>query len=476
MASPNRPPQVQALLDLITHSVDAIADAYAKKGVPFPDLNDAVTPFAPHVAMTPELMGAKTVIIGACTQLSALVDPPAMAAIRETFSLHYPTAVRIAIEAHVPELLSTVGPEGMHIDEIGKQTGYEPRKLSRILRLLTTHHFFTEVKPDTFANNRLSVALSTRKDFKVLKSQEEADWYTDSDGVAALLAHTTADVYQLSAYLPELLRSPTLGQVSRVEDCMKVAFNFDGGMWEWFHSPENKARLARFTAGMVGTERFGRGDEVLDAYDWDAIPAGSTIVDLGGNVGQQCLTIRNKNAGLKFVVQDLPGIVGAAEKFWESNDAEALKNGDVTIIGKSFLEEVVPKNAAVYFFRHVLHDWPAQDVVKILKKVKEAMTSTSTKSKLVILDRILKYSAPDATLPPSSIYQPPSAPPPLLSNFGGGLAFPYTLDLGMMNLNNGEERTISAWTALIEQSGFKIEALRGDLLGISVSSIICVPV
>ncbi|KAH8920201.1 hypothetical protein BT69DRAFT_434918 [Atractiella rhizophila] len=41
-----------------------------------------------------------------------LCDPPAMASIREAFSLHYPACMRVAIEAHLPELLATAGSKG----------------------------------------------------------------------------------------------------------------------------------------------------------------------------------------------------------------------------------------------------------------------------------------------------------------------------------------------------------------------------
>lgn len=67
-------------------------------------------------------------------------------------------------------------PEGVHIEELSKKSGLDAGKLGRILRMLAIKHCFKEgwhtclffyeytnyerlVKPNSFANNRLSVQL-----------------------------------------------------------------------------------------------------------------------------------------------------------------------------------------------------------------------------------------------------------------------------------------------------------------------------
>jgi hypothetical protein len=78
----------------------------------------------------------------------------------------------------------------MHADEIAAKSQLDGAKLgalnrvetlqhttcdmhttARIMRLLATHYIYREVGPDTFANNRLSMALDTGKPVSELFSQ-----------------------------------------------------------------------------------------------------------------------------------------------------------------------------------------------------------------------------------------------------------------------------------------------------------------
>jgi hypothetical protein len=73
----------------------------------------------------------------------------------------------------------------LHIDEIAKKVNVDPSKLgvhhhrchridfandtsARILRLLATHHIFSEVEPNVFANNRISAILEKGQSVEAL--------------------------------------------------------------------------------------------------------------------------------------------------------------------------------------------------------------------------------------------------------------------------------------------------------------------
>jgi len=51
--------------------------------------------------------------------------------------------VHAAITLKIPDILLGK-PDGMHISEIGKETGVDAEKLGRILRLLASKHIFRE--------------------------------------------------------------------------------------------------------------------------------------------------------------------------------------------------------------------------------------------------------------------------------------------------------------------------------------------
>jgi hypothetical protein len=127
--------------------------------------------------------------------------------VQRLFSPFEPCCIRIAVEAHIPDLLLS-HPNGLHINELSDKTGIERGKLARILRLLATrqcfregqlynrsdlfkHEFISlEVSPDVFANTRVSLPL--------LKSNPVSD----------LVAFMTDDCFKGAAFLYETLTDP----------------------------------------------------------------------------------------------------------------------------------------------------------------------------------------------------------------------------------------------------------------------------
>jgi ubiquinone/menaquinone biosynthesis C-methylase UbiE len=47
----------------------------------------------------------------------------------------------------------------------------------------------------------------------------------------------------------------------------------------------------------------------MAGYAWANLPKGSTVVDVGGGVGAQSLTLATHHPHLRFIVQDLPSVV-----------------------------------------------------------------------------------------------------------------------------------------------------------------------
>ena len=52
---------------------------------------------------------------------------------------------------------------------------------------------------------------------------------------------------------------------------------------------------------------------------WEDIPEGSLVVDVGGGVGKQSLTLATHQPHLRFVVQDRESVVGDATEVHASN-------------------------------------------------------------------------------------------------------------------------------------------------------------
>jgi hypothetical protein len=91
--------------------------------------------------------------------------------------------------------------------------------------------------------------------------------------------------------------------------------------------------------------------------------------------------------------------------------------------------EHIPAGADAYFMQHILHDWDDDRCLTILANVKRALVGRED-GRLVVVD---------AVLPENSHPHP--------AKF---------LDLMMMVLPGGRERTESEWRALLDKAGFTI--------------------
>ena len=47
---------------------------------------------------------------------------------------------------------------------------------------------------------------------------------------------------------------------------------------------------------------------IFAGYGWEHLPEGSLVVDVGGGIGVQSLTLANHNPHLRFVIQDLESV------------------------------------------------------------------------------------------------------------------------------------------------------------------------
>lgn len=97
----------------------------------------------------------------------------------------------------------------------------------------------------------------------------------------------------------------------------------------------------------------------------------------------------------------------------------------VSIVHDFFKDQPV-KDAAVYFLRYIIHDWPDSEVKTILSRLRAAAGSSS---KLIIFDQLSTHTCGSQdSLSGSDEHS--TAPYPLLHNLGiSGAGFLTALDL-----------------------------------------------
>ncbi|KAI0063823.1 S-adenosyl-L-methionine-dependent methyltransferase [Artomyces pyxidatus] len=438
---------LKALATIISSSVQTLESAYSKKGVPFPSLDDPFQPISLYNEH--DVVTATNLIVAAAHQIIATVRQPMDTLFDYAPAMYTSAALGLAVDVNVPDVLKDVGPQGLHVSEIGREVEIDADKLARILRYLATRHVFREVSPNVFANNRVSSVLVKARPLGQLKANRMTKY--DGASAAAMVEHITDDAFKSSTFITTYLRSPREDS----EAPFNLAMGTKAPLCEWFEEGENAWRGRRFTVGMAGAFDHLPPALFTEGFDWKNLPDGSVGVDVGGGVGSVTLLLAKTFPNLKFVVEDLEEVITLrARQFWENQAPKAIADGSVLLKVQNFFEPQTVKHAAVYFMRSVMHDWPDSTCITILKNLRAAASSSS---KLVVFDTIMPYACPDPSGPPS--------PYPLLGNLGlavGG--FVTMLDLQMFNLGNGQERTLAQFVQLGEASGWKFEGVRPGLL------------
>ena len=108
-------------------------------------------------------------------------------------------------------------------------------------------------------------------------------------------------------------------------------------------------------------------NHVTNLFDWHAYEQ-ATVVDVGGSHGLICVELAQKFPELKFIVQDLPEVIAEVSKDGLKDTPE-----QITFMPHDFFHEQPVKNADIYFLRFILHDWPNQYGLKILRNLIPAL-------------------------------------------------------------------------------------------------------
>jgi C-methyltransferase len=109
---------------------------------------------------------------------------------------------------------------------------------------------------------------------------------------------------------------------------------------------------------------------VVAGYDFSAYP---TIVDVGGGHGPLLATILAAAPDSRGVLYDLPGVVaGAPSVLCKHNVADRVQ-----IAEGSFFDSV-PGGGDAYVLKNIIHDWPDEKALQILRNVRAAAGPQAT--------------------------------------------------------------------------------------------------
>ncbi|EKM51830.1 uncharacterized protein PHACADRAFT_212446 [Phanerochaete carnosa HHB-10118-sp] len=448
--------ELRALVDILQSTVDKLDETMASRGQTYPSLDDLYSIESEAPRSSPDVLALCDVLVSAAGQLIAAARPTPTSSLLTSLQYQTSACLRAVIRAHAAEVIREAGPKGLHISQIAKPTNMDPSKLARTLRLLATNHIFKEVAPDVFAHTRISSVLDTGKSLSEILEDPEAK-HDGTSGMPALFEQLSDYSMKAAAYMPETLLDPSSAATGKT--AFNRAYKTELSSFEWLRQPENAYIHRRFNMAMEGIAKMSVPWEALEGFDWRMLPEKSLVVDIGGGVGSQTLTLAKKFPLLNFVIQDTEATQPNAEKYWATRFPEAIFSGRVQYQVHNFFEPQPISSPAVYYLKNVLHDWSDNHCTAILRHLRD---SAGPETKLVIQENIMEYVCGDSSLtgPGVSISSETEAHlPPLLPNAGQASMFTYYVDFVMMNTHGGVERTLPHFCELLADSGWKAVSL-----------------
>ncbi len=247
-------------------------------------------------------------------------------------------AIHAASKLRIAEILDS-GPRSAA--ELAAEAGADASALERLLRALGTLGILALTPDGKFANTPLSEQFSAGHP----QSQRDTTLFLP----AAFLWRPVGELYE----------SVRTGEPAFPRIFGKSFFEYLDA-----HPEDATVFNAAMTQGIAFTS-----PALLAAYDFSRFRC---VVDVGGGEGALLREILLATPGLGGILFDLPQTVARAGEVLTGDIAARCR-----IVGGSFFESV-PEGGDLYVLKGVIHDWPDEDAVRILRTTRRATGPAGT--------------------------------------------------------------------------------------------------
>jgi hypothetical protein len=275
---------------------------------------------------------------------------------------------------------------------LAERTGANEDAIYRVLRALSTVNVFTENAPRTFALTPAGNLLRANVPGSVLD-----------------LVLWTCDAFHFRVYaeLPESVRTgEPIGD--------KVV-----GMPVFEYLERNPELGSRFNNAMTNFSA-GVAPAVLQAYDFSGI---GVLVDVAGGHGMLLASILKQYPAMRGILFDAPHVIAGAT----APESLGVADRCDKVAGDFF--KAVPPGGDAYIMKHIIHDWNDERSGVILRNIRAGLAG-KPRGRVILVEAVIK----------------PGNEPDLAK----------LIDLEMMLLPGGRERTEAEFRALFERNGFNL--------------------
>jgi len=276
--------------------------------------------------------------------------------------------------------------------ELATALGVDADALYRTLRFLSGQGLFRETRPRTLANTALSEYLRT-----------------DVPSSVRPILIFRGSHYYFSPFT-EFLYSIRTGISARD----KV---LGSGAFEYLRANPREEQV--FDDAMTAISGLS-APTIATAYDFGRW---RTLTDVGGGNGLLLATILNRYPALEGTLADVPSVLGRARRRGFLSRELAAR----TRFEACDFFDAVPSGSRAYLMKNILHDWNDEQAGTILRNCRRAVPDDG-----VLL--LVEYRVGDENAPS-------------LGN---------TMDLVMLTMTGGKERTIDEHRELLASAGFQL--------------------
>ncbi len=188
-------------------------------------------------------------------------------------------------------------------------------------------------------------------------------------------------------------------------------------LWDWYSkNPEE----GEYFNGAMGDLSAAVSDEVIRVYDFAKY---QMVVDVGGAHGILLAAILKANPKMRGILFDLQHVTLTAG---DSLKTQGIEQRCEVVSGDFF--DGVPPGADIHVLKQIIHDWSDKECITILRNCHQALKPNG---KLLLVEMVI----------------PPDNSPSMAQ----------AMDLNMLVLLTGKERTESQYRELLAAGGFKME-------------------
>jgi hypothetical protein len=218
----------------------------------------------------------------------------------------------------------------------------------------------------------------------------------------------------------------------RLEDSIRTGVSgmsqaFGTHIWPYLDQHPESAEL--YNRGLSGLSALN--DQIASVYD---SPEGAVVIEVGGGQGDFLGRILARNPTVCGVLFDRFSVIESAGIV-----ANPACSDRISLVAGDFFESI-PPDGDIYVMKQVLHDWDYLRASAILKNCRRVMNSSA---KLLVAEVIIPEAGP-------------------------GALFGSLLDLQMLVVHGGRERTKDEFVNLLRGSSYKLQRVIATPTPISI--------